>query len=100
MDGNKVLETFTISSGTDKKNRPIGEFKVIYKAKNRGGFGISFSMMGLDKHYAIKDMRRIPKRHLFLIGYIGGAIGLLLGLKKFRHKTLKRKFYGAEVFYS
>jgi uncharacterized membrane protein YsdA (DUF1294 family) len=57
-------------------------------------------MMGLDKHYAIKDMRRIPKRHLFLIGYIGGAIGLLLGLKKFRHKTLKRKFYGAEVFYS
>ncbi|WP_227935399.1 DUF1294 domain-containing protein [Alkalihalobacillus deserti] len=56
---------------------------------------ISFSMMGLDKHYAIKDMRRIPERHLFLIGYIGGAIGLLLGLKKFRHKKLKKKFsYG------
>jgi uncharacterized membrane protein YsdA (DUF1294 family) len=55
-------------------------------------------MMGLDKHYAIKDLRRIPERHLFLIGSIGGAIGLLLGLKKFRHKTLKKKFsYGLPV---
>jgi uncharacterized membrane protein YsdA (DUF1294 family) len=43
-------------------------------------------------------MCRIPERHLFLIGFIGGAIGLLLGLKKFRHKTLKRKFsYGLSV---
>jgi uncharacterized membrane protein YsdA (DUF1294 family) len=59
---------------------------------------ISFSMMGLDKHYAINDMRRIPERHLFLIGYIGGALGLWLGLKKFRHKSLKKKFsYGLPV---
>ncbi|WP_227937681.1 DUF1294 domain-containing protein [Alkalihalobacillus deserti] len=39
---------------------------------------VSFCMMGMDKHFAIKQMQRIPERHLFLMGYIGGGTQLLI----------------------
>ena len=59
---------------------------------------VSFCMMGLDKHLAKKQLRRIPERDLFTMGFIGGGPGLFLGSKKFRHKTMKRKFiYGLPI---
>ncbi len=45
-----------------------------------------------DKRMATRGRRRIPERRLFLIGFLGGALGGLLAMYMFRHKTLHRKF--------
>ena len=51
-----------------------------------------FFAMGADKHYAKKRMRRIPERTLFTIAIVGGSVGVYLGMRTFRHKTLHRQF--------
>lgn len=43
--------------------------------------------MGIDKRKAIKHAFRIPEATLFLIAFIGGSIGSILGMYTFRHKT-------------
>ena len=48
---------------------------------------VSFAAMGLDKLYAKRGERRIPERRLFLFTALGGAVGGLLGMYLFRHKT-------------
>ena len=50
---------------------------------------LSFVLMGLDKHFARKDMRRVPEATLLGLGVIGGIAGMLC----FRHKTRKPRFY-------
>jgi uncharacterized membrane protein YsdA (DUF1294 family) len=51
-----------------------------------------FSMMGIDKHKAIRKGWRISERTLLLIAFLGGGIGSFLGMHVFRHKTKHRKF--------
>ena len=46
-----------------------------------------FSLMGLDKRRAKAGGRRVPERRLFLFALAGGAVGGLLGMLAFRHKT-------------
>ena len=46
-----------------------------------------FLSMFIDKRRAIKNKWRIPEKTLFLIAIIGGSIGSIMGMKKFRHKT-------------
>jgi len=55
-----------------------------------------FLLMGLDKHYAKKRMRRIPEKWLLLLGIIGAPIGGLAGMVVFSHKT--RKYYFALIY--
>lgn len=43
--------------------------------------------MGIDKFKAKKHRRRIPEKHLLFYGIAGGAMGALLGMEYFRHKT-------------
>ncbi len=51
--------------------------------------------MGLDKRKAKKGQYRIPERVLFGIALLGGSIGSMLGMQKFRHKTKHKSFvYG------
>lgn len=53
---------------------------------------ITFLLMGYDKMQAKVDGRRIPERVLLILGVFGGAIGGLLGMQVFRHKTRHQHF--------
>lgn len=56
---------------------------------------IGFVIMGYDKQRAIKHEWRIKEKTIFVIGFLGGCIGILLGINIFRHKTKHKKFvYG------
>ncbi len=54
---------------------------------------ITFLLMGYDKMQAKADGHRIPERVLLILGVFGGAIGGLLGMKVFRHKTRHSSFW-------
>lgn len=45
-----------------------------------------------DKKKAVKDKWRIPESSLMLIGFLGGAFGEYLTMKKIHHKTRHKKF--------
>ncbi len=53
---------------------------------------ISFLAFGFDKHRANRDKRRLKNGLLLGLSFIGGAIGGLIGMKVFRHKT-KKAYY-------
>lgn len=53
---------------------------------------IAFIVMGYDKTKAIHKERRVPERRLFLIAALGGALGMLFGMRFFHHKTKHRSF--------
>jgi len=55
---------------------------------NLGGF-IAF---GIDKKRSIRSKWRIPEATLLTFALLGGSVGCLLGMKIFRHKTLKPLF--------
>ncbi len=49
--------------------------------------------MAVDKSKARRNKWRIPEATLFLFAIFGGSLGCLLGMRIFRHKTQKPKFY-------
>lgn len=51
-----------------------------------------FSLMGIDKKKAKLKKWRISEKTLFLLAFIGGSIGGILGIYTFRHKTKHLKF--------
>ena len=53
---------------------------------------ITFFLFGLDKYKAAKHRFRIPERVLLGASALGGALGGLLGMLLFHHKTRKAKF--------
>ena len=48
--------------------------------------------MYLDKYFAKNNMYRISEKNLFLVAIIGGSIGSIIGMYKFRHKTKHKQF--------
>lgn len=48
---------------------------------------VGLSVMGIDKHRAIRHKWRIPEKTLFLVSILGGSIGTWAGMYLFRHKT-------------
>lgn len=48
---------------------------------------ITMLMMAYDKSQARKGGRRVRERTLFILSALGGAIGALLGMRIWRHKT-------------
>jgi uncharacterized membrane protein YsdA (DUF1294 family) len=48
---------------------------------------LGFLLMLVDKRKAQKNLWRIPESTLFLMAAIGGSIGSIAGMYKFRHKT-------------
>lgn len=53
---------------------------------------IGFLVMFIDKQKAKKGSWRIPENTIFVITAIGGGIGTIAGMYKFRHKTKKKIF--------
>jgi len=54
-------------------------------------------LMWWDKRKAKKKEWRIAEATLLLLAFVGGALGLFIGLFKFRHKTLKRSFRAVAI---
>lgn len=52
----------------------------------------SFYAMYIDKKKAIKHEYRISEDKLIGLSLIGGSLGMLLGMYRFKHKTHKNKF--------
>lgn len=53
---------------------------------------VAFYMYWRDKRNARKGRWRIPENTLLGVAFIGGALGALLGMYVFRHKTKHWKF--------
>ena len=54
---------------------------------------VLFFVMGKDKRLSKAHGRRVPEATLFLLALIGGALGGVLGMQIFRHKTKHIQFY-------
>lgn len=52
---------------------------------------IGFASMGIDKNEQSIKMAH-PEKTLFIIAFLGGAAGSVLGMRIFRHKTKHMKF--------
>lgn len=53
---------------------------------------IGLLIMLIDKKKAINSKWRIPEKTIFIVTMLGGGIGTIIGMYKFRHKTKKLKF--------
>lgn len=54
---------------------------------------ITFAVYRADKQKAQKHQYRIPEKTLFLFAFLGGAVGAVLGMCFFHHKTKKIYFW-------
>ncbi|MDD2522008.1 MAG: DUF1294 domain-containing protein [Anaerolineaceae bacterium] len=54
---------------------------------------LTFLLLGYDKSQARNHGWRVPEDVLLLLGILGGAIGGLIGMKVFHHKTRKNYFW-------
>nr|WP_129596235.1 DUF1294 domain-containing protein [Anaerophilus nitritogenes] len=53
----------------------------------------SFLLTFIDKYKSKKDAWRIKERTFFIVSFLGGAIGVIMGMSIFRHKTQHKSFY-------
>ena len=62
-----------------------------YLAGISGLVGVVCAIKGY-KIFAKKDMRRVPEKVLFTLGFLGGAFFEYVTMKLIRHKTLHKRF--------
>jgi uncharacterized membrane protein YsdA (DUF1294 family) len=56
---------------------------------------IGFFIMAIDKHKAKRGKWRIAEKTIWFVSVSGGAVGTMLGMHIFHHKTKHRLFrYG------
>lgn len=48
---------------------------------------VAYAMMGIDKRKAQRKEWRISEAALFVAALLGGSIGSIAGMQRFRHKT-------------
>ena len=54
---------------------------------------ITFLAMGFDKYKAKKGHWRTPEKTLLSLVFLGGGFGGIAGMRYFKHKTKKPRFY-------
>ena len=54
---------------------------------------LAFVLYGVDKGRAKRNRWRIKESVLLGVSFLGGAVGALLGMQAFRHKT-KHRYFG------
>jgi uncharacterized membrane protein YsdA (DUF1294 family) len=54
---------------------------------------LTFIFFGYDKYLAKNNKWRISENSLFMMSFMGGSIGAVLGMLLFRHKISKPVFY-------
>jgi uncharacterized membrane protein YsdA (DUF1294 family) len=57
----------------------------------------AFLAMWWDKRKASQREWRITEATLHILGFVGGAIGIIGGMFRFRHKTQKRSFQAISI---
>ena len=59
-----------------------------------GGMSLlAFCLYGVDKRRTKRGQWRISEKTLLAVGIFGGAVGALLGMRVFHHKTKHWYFY-------
>ena len=58
---------------------------------------IAFLAMWWDKRKASQHEWRVAEATLYILGFLGGALGVIGGMYRFRHKTQKRSFQAIVV---
>jgi uncharacterized membrane protein YsdA (DUF1294 family) len=58
---------------------------------------LAYAGMWWDKRKARKENWRVSEMTFFILSFVGGAIGIIAGMFKFRHKTQKRSFQGVVI---
>ena len=58
---------------------------------------LALLLYGADKRRARKKRRRTPESVLLGVGLLGGALGALLGMELFRHKTKHWYFWAVNL---
>ena len=58
---------------------------------------VAFFAYGLDKRKAKKKRWRTPEAVLLGLGFFGGAVGALIGMNLFRHKTRHWYFWAVNL---
>ncbi|MDZ5472462.1 DUF1294 domain-containing protein [Bacillus sp. 31A1R] len=53
---------------------------------------IGFYIMFADKQKAKKQQYRIQEKTIWMVAFIGGAAGAMIGMNTFRHKTKHTSF--------
>jgi uncharacterized membrane protein YsdA (DUF1294 family) len=53
---------------------------------------VAFLAMWWDKRKASQREWRVAEATLYILGFLGGAIGIIGGMFRFRHKTQKKSF--------
>ena len=48
---------------------------------------LDFCLMGFDKHRAKRNGWRVRERTFFIVALLGGALGGVVGMRLFHHKT-------------
>lgn len=58
---------------------------------------VAFLAMWWDKRKASQREWRVAEVTLYILGFLGGALGVIGGMFRFRHKTRKRSFQAIAI---
>ena len=53
---------------------------------------LGYLLIFIDKRISENGKYRISERNFFYLTLLGAELGIILGMKKYRHKTIKKSF--------